>query len=112
MIRSLIQTGNSKALILTKDMRDHLGLGEEVGIEFRRSAIILRHPDASPEDDEHMRSKAKVKESKEAKEAKTPKAAKALKEPKVAKAEKPAKASKPEKAREKPKDKPKAKKVK
>jgi hypothetical protein len=107
MIRSLIQTGNSKALILTKDMRDHLGIDEEVAIEFRRSAIILRHPDASPDDDETVGTKDKLKEPRA---PKPPKAEKVPKPEKAEKAAKTSKAPKPPKADKISKEKTKAKK--
>lgn len=44
MVRNLIQTGNSKALIISKDMRDHLGVDDEVDIEFRKNSIVIRNP--------------------------------------------------------------------
>lgn len=61
MLRNLIQTGNSKALILTKDMRDHLGIEDEVEVEFRRGSIVLRHPEVPDEDAAPEAKKAKVK---------------------------------------------------
>jgi hypothetical protein len=53
MIRKLVKTGNSVALILSKDMREHLGLGEEVNIEFLEGEIRLRKPMGIKEATEH-----------------------------------------------------------
>ena len=44
MTRKLVKTGNSSALILTKDMRDHLGIDEAVDVQFKEGQIILRRP--------------------------------------------------------------------
>jgi len=44
MIRKLVKTGNSVALILSKDMRDHLGIGDEVDVEYLEGEIRLRKP--------------------------------------------------------------------
>src|SRR5579862_6237904 len=44
MIRKLVKTGNSVALILSKDMRDHLALGDEVEVEYLKGEIRLRKP--------------------------------------------------------------------
>jgi hypothetical protein len=44
MVRKLVKTGNSVALILSKDMRDHLGLDEHVSVEFVENEIRLRKP--------------------------------------------------------------------
>ena len=60
MVKSLIQTGNSKALIMSKDMREHLGIADTVEVQFRKNTIVLRHPDA-PEEDEQPKPKEKVK---------------------------------------------------
>ncbi len=52
MKRNLVQTGNSKALIITREMREHLGIADEVDIQFRRNSIVIRNPNATDEDDE------------------------------------------------------------
>lgn len=44
MTRRLVKTGNSVALIVTKDMRDHLGVDEQVDVQFEADRIILRKP--------------------------------------------------------------------
>ena len=50
MIKSLIQTGNSKALIISKDMREHLGVTNTVEVEFRKNTIVLRNPEHEEEE--------------------------------------------------------------
>ena len=114
MLRNLIQTGNSKALILTKDMRDHLGIEDEVEVEFRRGSIVLRHPEVPDEDSDPTpkkvkASKEKVADTAEAKPKEKAKEVK-VKDIKPAKADK-VKAIKPAKL-DRPKDKPKDKKAK
>ncbi|MFI5385639.1 MAG: hypothetical protein ACHQ50_05900 [Fimbriimonadales bacterium] len=44
MIRKLVKTGNSVALILSKDMRDHLGVEDEVDVQLVAGEIHLRKP--------------------------------------------------------------------
>jgi hypothetical protein len=44
MVRKLVKTGNSVALILSKDMREHLGIDDRVSIEFVENEIRLRKP--------------------------------------------------------------------
>ena len=45
MTRQLTKSGNSIALILSKDMRDHLGLKDnEIEVIFEQSSITLRAP--------------------------------------------------------------------
>ena len=44
MKRQLIKTGNSVALILTKDMREHLGISTEVDVQLTEGKIVLRKP--------------------------------------------------------------------
>ena len=45
MTRQLTKSGNSIALVLSKDMRDHLGLKDnEIEVIFERNTIILRAP--------------------------------------------------------------------
>ncbi len=44
MVRKLVKTGNSVALILSKDMRDHLGVTDEVNVELVENEIRLRKP--------------------------------------------------------------------
>lgn len=44
MVRKLVKTGNSVALILSKDMRDHLGITDEVDIQLVSGEIHLRRP--------------------------------------------------------------------
>ena len=111
VLRNLIQTGNSKALILTKDMRDHLGVEDEVEVEFRRGSIVLRHPEVPDEDSEPTPKKVKAVKEKAA-ETSEPKPKDKVKEPKVKEAKLPkevkVKAPKPaklEKLKEKTKDK-------
>ena len=45
MTRQLTKSGNSIALVLSKDMRDHLGLVDnEIEVFFEQGAIVLRAP--------------------------------------------------------------------
>jgi len=44
MIRTLTKTGNSMALRLTKEMREHLGVSDKVDVQYVEGAIILRRP--------------------------------------------------------------------
>lgn len=53
MIRKLVKTGNSVALILSKDMREHLGVGDEVSVELLEGEIRLRKPMTFQEAKEH-----------------------------------------------------------
>jgi antitoxin component of MazEF toxin-antitoxin module len=63
MRKNLIQTGNSKALIMSKDMRDHLGITDAVEVQFRKNTIVLRNPD-EPDEDEAPKAKSKAKKGK------------------------------------------------
>jgi antitoxin component of MazEF toxin-antitoxin module len=45
MTRQLTKSGNSIALVLSKDMRDHLGLEDNViEVFFEKGSIVLRAP--------------------------------------------------------------------
>lgn len=44
MIRTLTKTGNSMALRLSKEMREHLGVTDKVDVQYVEGAIILRRP--------------------------------------------------------------------
>jgi antitoxin component of MazEF toxin-antitoxin module len=44
MIRTLTKTGNSMALRLTKEMREHLGVTDKVDVQYIEGAIVLRRP--------------------------------------------------------------------
>jgi antitoxin component of MazEF toxin-antitoxin module len=45
MTRQLTKSGNSIALVLSKDMRDHLGLEDnEIEVTFEKGSIVLRAP--------------------------------------------------------------------
>jgi antitoxin component of MazEF toxin-antitoxin module len=44
MIRTLVRTGNSTALILTRDMKDHLGITDTVEVIMEKDRIVLRKP--------------------------------------------------------------------
>ena len=45
MTRQLTKSGNSIALVLSKDMRDHLGLeNNEIEVFFEQGSIVLRAP--------------------------------------------------------------------
>jgi len=47
MTRKLVRTGNSDALILTKEMKEHLGVRETVAIYYADGQIILERPKSS-----------------------------------------------------------------
>ncbi len=47
MIRMLTKTGNSMALRLTKEMREHLGVTDRVDVQYVEGAIVLRRPPLS-----------------------------------------------------------------
>jgi hypothetical protein len=42
--RKLVQTGNSVSLILTRDMKEHLGITDTVDVQMEDGRIILRKP--------------------------------------------------------------------
>jgi antitoxin component of MazEF toxin-antitoxin module len=44
MIHTLVHTGNSTALILTRDMKDHLGITDTVEVIMEKDRIVLRKP--------------------------------------------------------------------
>ena len=44
MIRSLTKTGNSMALRLSREMREHLGITDKIDVQFVEGAIVLRRP--------------------------------------------------------------------
>jgi len=44
MTRKLVKTGNSSALILTKDMREHLGIDDVVEVQIKEGEIVLKRP--------------------------------------------------------------------
>jgi hypothetical protein len=44
MVRKLVKTGNSVAVILSKDIRDHLGIGEYVDMQIVEGEVRLRKP--------------------------------------------------------------------
>lgn len=44
MTRHLVKTGNSVALVLTRDMREHLGISDSVEVQFTEGQIVLKKP--------------------------------------------------------------------
>jgi len=48
MIRKLARNGNSLALNLTRDIRDHLGISTEIEVQLIEGAVILRAPKTKP----------------------------------------------------------------
>ena len=44
MKRKLGKNGNSSTLVITRDMKNHLGVEEAIDVEFVNGAIILRRP--------------------------------------------------------------------
>ena len=46
MVKKLSPNGNSRALIVTKLMREHLGVTDEVEVSLTEGQIILRKPES------------------------------------------------------------------
>lgn len=44
MTRKLVKTGNSDALIITKEMKEHLGVRETVAVYYRGDEIVIKRP--------------------------------------------------------------------
>jgi|GEM_PF-3717780 len=44
MTRKLIKTGNSDALVITKEMKEHLGVRETVAVYYAEGKIIIERP--------------------------------------------------------------------
>ncbi len=44
MTRKLIKTGNSDALVITKEMKEHLGVRETVAVYYAEGKIIIEKP--------------------------------------------------------------------
>lgn len=44
MTRKLIKTGNSDALVITKEMKEHLGVRESIAVYYEKGKIILERP--------------------------------------------------------------------
>lgn len=44
MTRKLIKTGNSDALVITKEMKEHLGVRESIAVYYEKGRIILERP--------------------------------------------------------------------
>lgn len=44
MIRVLVRTGNSTALILTRDMKEHLGITDTIEVLVEADRIVLCKP--------------------------------------------------------------------
>jgi antitoxin component of MazEF toxin-antitoxin module len=45
MIRQIVKNGNSMSLVLSKDMRDHLGLTDnQIEVTFERDTLVLSAP--------------------------------------------------------------------
>jgi len=44
MQRKLTKVGNSQALILTRDLKDHLGITDTVDVQIKEGEIVLRKP--------------------------------------------------------------------
>ena len=44
MTRKLTTTGNSVAFVLTRDLRDHLGITDAVDVVLKEGEIVLRKP--------------------------------------------------------------------
>lgn len=59
MTRKLTRTGNSDALTITRDMKDHLGITDEVDVQFLAGKIVLKRPmtieEASARSDEKFK---------------------------------------------------------
>ena len=44
MVKKLVDNGNSKAVLMTKDMLEHLGIDEYIEIVYETGQIVLRRP--------------------------------------------------------------------
>ena len=44
MVRKLVKTGNSSALILSKDMKEHLGVTDAVDVQYVDGELRIRRP--------------------------------------------------------------------
>jgi antitoxin component of MazEF toxin-antitoxin module len=44
IVRKLGRSGNSRVLVLTRDMREHLGIEDEVQIVYRENELVLQKP--------------------------------------------------------------------
>ena len=44
MTRSLVRTGTGIALILTPDLKEHLGITDAVDVQIEEGRIVLRKP--------------------------------------------------------------------
>ncbi len=44
MTRKLVKTGNSDALIITKEMKEMLGIESEIDVVYDRDRIVLQKP--------------------------------------------------------------------
>lgn len=44
MTKKLVRTGNSDALIITKEMKEMLGVEDEIDVVYDRDKVILRKP--------------------------------------------------------------------
>jgi len=57
MIRQTVKSGNSTALILSKDMRDHLGLQDnQIEVIFEKDSLVLRKPQRGQNFEDALRS--------------------------------------------------------
>lgn len=55
MKRPLVKTGNSTALILTSDMKEHLGVTDVVDVQMEEGKIVLRKPEGTGMDFEEAK---------------------------------------------------------
>jgi antitoxin component of MazEF toxin-antitoxin module len=55
MLKPLTKTGNSLSLCITKEMREHLGVTDQVEVEFRKGSIVLKKPMTVQEAAAHTR---------------------------------------------------------
>ena len=44
MNRKLVKNGNSSTLVITRDMKEHLGVDDAIEVEFVNGGIMLRRP--------------------------------------------------------------------
>ncbi|MBA2637711.1 MAG: hypothetical protein H0U79_05760, partial [Solirubrobacterales bacterium] len=44
MTRNLVSTGDGTALILTRDLKEHLGITDTVDVQIEEGCIVLRKP--------------------------------------------------------------------
>jgi predicted RND superfamily exporter protein len=53
-VRKLGRSGNSRVLVITRDMREHLGVDDEVQVILRENEVVLRRPEGGADDPDFL----------------------------------------------------------